>query len=107
MVKNSHKLGVETEPIPFSYKSGQDGREKPQKGGRARAELYPREPEGLYEYTLPGAFPVFNSVNMEQKSTQFLNVLHRRLGYVKAGSLERITNCYETNKRKYEASCRE
>ena len=51
--------------------------------------------------------PVFNSVNMEEKAGEFLNVLHKRLGYVKLTGMDKIKASYETNKRKYEASCRE
>lgn len=59
-------------------------------------------------YQMPGAMPsVFNSVNMEEKAGEFLNVLHKRLGYIKMDSMDKIQHSYETNKRKYEKSCQE
>lgn len=42
------------------------------------------------------------SINFaEQNSTRLLKTLHKRLGYVKQAQLEKITNNYEMNKRKY------
>ena len=106
IVKNSHKLGVVDDPIPYSYIGGNDGRKNTKKGGKKDGE--PQVTEGIHMYQMPGSMPpVFNSVNMEEKAGEFLNVLHKRLGYVKLGSMDKIQQDYETNKRKYEKSCKE
>ena len=40
-------------------------------------------------------------MNIEEKSNEFLSVLHKRLGYTKPEQMTKILNAYENNKRKY------
>ena len=104
VIRNVHKLGIETKPIPFSYKSGQDGREKERVKRNIWDDLCPNEPEGLYMYTLFARKDESSMMNAEENSTRLLETLHKRLGYKKQKCLEKITNNYELNKRKYEAA---
>ena len=98
-IKNANKLGLEFGPIPFSYKSGKDGREKLMKYDHFKKD--PVQPDGLCKFQEVGREGTFNSGNMESRTTEFLTVLHKRLGYTKPGELDKIMNQYETNKRKY------
>ena len=41
IVKSSHKIGIMDDPIPFSYVIGKEGRNKPQKGARAKPDREP------------------------------------------------------------------
>ena len=67
-------------------------------------DLCPNEPEGLYMYTLFARKDESSMMNAEENSTRLLETLHKRLGYKKQKCLEKITNNYELNKRKYEAA---
>ena len=104
VVRNVAKLGVAREPIPFSYKGGQDGREKQRIEKDIWDDLDPRQPEGLFRYAMFTKRDDVSTLNVEQNSTRLLKTLHKRLGYLKPGNLEKITNSYETNKRKYLAA---
>ena len=87
ILKNVNKIGVHFDPIPFSYKAGSYGREKPDAVIEA---LEPFEPEGFHMYRLPGTGPELNSAKIEAKANKHLNVLHKRLGYIKVSVLEKI-----------------
>ena len=102
MVKNAKKLGLTQEPIPFSYKGGADGREKQRRAANKWDDLNPSGVNGLYMFnTVQPRDNSINSVNIEEKSNEFLSILHKRLGYTKPEQMTKILNAYENNKRKY------
>ena len=102
VVKNAKKLGLSQDPIPFSYKGGADGREKQRRTANKWDDLNPSGVNGLYMFSMvqPRDNSI-NSVNIEEKSNEFLSVLHKRLGYTKPEQMTKILNAYENNKRKY------
>ena len=99
-VKNANKLGLPVEQIPFSYKNGQDGREK----DGIYELMVARQPEGLHMFGHDSI--VLNEIkiaNIEEKAKEQLKVLHKRLGYIRVDNQKRTEEQYQTNRRKFEA----